>query len=318
MNAIEKRLRSVYKKHDESDANQYADPNLGKTVTYNAEDIPVPLPLDDFDTIKSINSKDRLLVTIGDSWTWGDSLTPLLADHNLHDPEMAKINHDQEKRKELLYGRHLSNLLDADWVNYGLPGYSNFYILERFAQALDYYSDYDDIYFVLCLTETGRELAWITLDTPVIQDYNNDPSRIFIDLEQSIVDRIYKLYGDRDLSKLLITRNFTKFYPDIECHTNDLKTWVEINQQHQGDTTNTTLTGPLTDIGTTPARSIFENHCGSHNNMTEYLDTKYDDMISLITFMEKSYLHNHKTTKHPTAESHRLWADYLYGRITNT
>lgn len=59
------------------------------------------------------NSND-LLITIGDSWTWGDSLGDLSIKY----------------RSKHLYGRYLSEQFKCDWINYGFCGAGNNKILE--------------------------------------------------------------------------------------------------------------------------------------------------------------------------------------------
>lgn len=66
------------------------------------------------DRLFFINSnKNNLLITIGDSWTWGDSLGDLSVDY----------------RSKHVYGRYLSKDLDCDWINYGWCGAGNNTIL---------------------------------------------------------------------------------------------------------------------------------------------------------------------------------------------
>lgn len=70
-------------------------------------------------TIFLDREKDSLLLTVGDSWTWGGSMTP----------------DSEEYRKNHIWGRHLSDYLDCDWINYAFKGGGNNYILH----ALEYF-----------------------------------------------------------------------------------------------------------------------------------------------------------------------------------
>jgi hypothetical protein len=82
---------------------------------------------------------DRLLVTIGESWTWGDSLG--------------------EKRLESVYGRQLANMLGADWCNVAECGQSNLWIANKLAWVSEQLPawGYSDVDIVLTMTEVGRE-----------------------------------------------------------------------------------------------------------------------------------------------------------------
>ena len=63
--------------------------------------------------------KDTLLLTVGDSWTWGGSMVP----------------DSQEYRQNHIWGKHLSDHLNCDWINYAFKGGGNNYILH----ALEYF-----------------------------------------------------------------------------------------------------------------------------------------------------------------------------------
>lgn len=89
-----------------------------------------------------INNKDVLIVTFGDSWTWGTSIEPAV-------------------RTQHVYGSQLKQALDADWINIGCEGWSNSFVLEHldFVLTLLENSAYKRIYFVVTLTENGRDLT---------------------------------------------------------------------------------------------------------------------------------------------------------------
>ena len=46
---------------------------------------------------------DSLVITVGDSWTWGDDLTP---------------NNDNEYRKQLVYGTQIAKKFKFDFLNF--------------------------------------------------------------------------------------------------------------------------------------------------------------------------------------------------------
>ena len=101
---------------------------------------------------ENIRDKDQLVITVGDSWTWGNSLGKIDAD--------AGIIDDYEHRVTSIYGYHLANLLDCDFVNIGLPGVDNVSIINRtFAFINGIKKNYKKIYLIITLTENGRELS---------------------------------------------------------------------------------------------------------------------------------------------------------------
>ena len=71
---------------------------------------------------------DRLIITIGDSWTYGDSLGKTKVRNGIDDTEY-RLNH--------VYGNILTEQLAADWMNLALPGGSNFWMLNSLGQLLE-------------------------------------------------------------------------------------------------------------------------------------------------------------------------------------
>ena len=65
----------------------------------------------EFDWIKQ--NRKTLVVTIGESWTWGDSLGKT----------QHKIFDDKEFRLANVYGRRLADTLQADFLNIAKPGW---------------------------------------------------------------------------------------------------------------------------------------------------------------------------------------------------
>jgi len=95
------------------------------------------------------NGSDCLLIAAGDSWTWGDSLGL----------SRAGEFDDYDHRTSHVYGNLLARQLDSDFINIGLPGYSNLVILEKLEQVLSSIDkSYQKIYVVVSLTESGRDL----------------------------------------------------------------------------------------------------------------------------------------------------------------
>ena len=70
---------------------------------------------------EDIQNKQNLLVTIGDSWTWGDSID------GIH----ATVKPDSPKRLESVYGKKIKDQLnDYDWINIAYPGTGNRWIVD--------------------------------------------------------------------------------------------------------------------------------------------------------------------------------------------
>ena len=65
-------------------------------------------------------NKKNLVISIGDSWTFGDSLGTIATNHTVD---------DYQARYTQCYGRIIADSLDADWYNFGMCAGGNFDIL---------------------------------------------------------------------------------------------------------------------------------------------------------------------------------------------
>ena len=275
-------------------------------------------PCEEWDVIEKFEGNKNLLVCIGDSWTWGDSLSDDLANHRLDDAKIQDTNGDYEIRKQFCYGNHLSSLLNADWKNIARPGENNHWIADQFQYILnsDLIKNYENVYYVICLTETGRELNNPHFDYPKSLDTDSLLKKI----EQDNIDRILKMYEGRDENKLIICRNFTKSYDETEYHTKDLKPWIQVNHESEfpnEDSQTILMSGPSTNQGYTGLEK--ESIVGGKRTreiiiekIDDYLLRRYDEIDKLYLYLNKSEYHSEKATKHPKKESHKLWSDYLF------
>lgn len=84
-------------------------------------------------------NSDCLVVTVGDSWTWGSNL-------------------NIKNRLEQVYGNLIAAELEADFLNLGQAGSNNFFIAERVEELAKIVPQlgYAKIYLICTFTETGR------------------------------------------------------------------------------------------------------------------------------------------------------------------
>lgn len=120
----------------------------------------------DFDYFMPYFFKDRgsktLLVTVGDSWTWGSDLAgyPDFGNFCVSDWEIVNrgIKNINQNRIEYSYGNILSELMTADWLNLSCAAYGNFHISARVKELATIIPNltYNNIIVVCVLTEPGR------------------------------------------------------------------------------------------------------------------------------------------------------------------
>ena len=207
-------------------------------------------------TIYDVQGREKTIVVIGDSWTWGDSL---------------------ENREEEIYGRLLADRLNYNLLNWGYCGGSNYRIVEKLRKYA--YGKLDC--YVVTLTETGRDL---TCHPSELQKH-----------EQEVYDEINSIRDEYNLN-LYVFRNFTRDYPGIVG--TQYKTWIEILGY------STPTCGPVSGLGYDDLQQDKEWFI----DQTTIAQNTWD-------FLDASPLNHKKATRHPTAEGHKLWADYVYGVI---
>ena len=171
---------------------------------------------------EQLAGNDSLLVTVGDSWTWGDSL------HGIN-PDVGVW--DDPKRLTSIYGHLLSAKLGSDFVNIAECGGSNIKMCDRAARLLELaVPQYKKIYVVITLTELGRESDWDTIWNPKVDrdvDVNSwlkaYEAKMFATIKENLIDQ----YPD---VIFVVARNFTYSFEDNttmlgNCHAG--KTWID-------------------------------------------------------------------------------------------
>lgn len=222
---------------------------------------------------------DQLLITAGDSWTYGDSLGKTRVRNGIDDTEY---------RLEHVYGNYMSSHLDYDWMNLALPGGSNFWVLNSLGQLFSRKFNYSKITCIITLTEAGRheELNWATGDLlqPALEN---------------IVVKTYSMVKELRLRfpkiQFKVAHNFTDgtAHPDVLSNT-----WLEV------------LTGQQLQNNTF---IVVSDHIKQLNYNRTYPDTPdvIDRALKRIDILDKCKYCCKEDSRHPDETGHQLWANYL-------
>lgn len=251
---------------------------------------------------EKIRAKKNLLICIGDSWTWGDSLGGTDLDFN-----------NKEVRYTEFYTNRLAEKLESDWLMIAWCGTSNTWIMQQYViikKAIEdgYYKNYENIYVHVCLTELFRE---IIIAKQIIAKKIND-IKTFEDFSKSYFD-ITVLKHLNKLSPIPKFHSFSKNFWDIGLNCDQYNfvdsTWQDLLFKKQ-KINYKIITPMVSGIAITP----FCEYC-KENNLKDILkgfkqQTKH--MIELVNFFDESKFNSVKATRHPSAEAHQIWADYLY------
>lgn len=250
-----------------------------------------------------INNRDTLVVTVGDSWTWGDSL---------------------EKRLDEAYGKLLSRHYDADWINIGGRGYSNSWVLlhtKLVAAQSDELKKYKKVIFVITLTENGRDITGYSVRPfDYISAYRSllGSTELYdcalLDIENEWYNSIINL-GDcvGANTTIIVGQNFVWHkkiseitHPSITVLENN---WIEVLADYQRI--------PL-PVRTNLVTGWIFNSVNTVNSILSIENTApfkvwslpYIDLANQVNkWLDASDLNNKKASKHPNALGHQLWAD---------
>jgi hypothetical protein len=255
---------------------------------------------------EQIDNQDSLLVTLGDSWTWGGSL-------------------DSDKRLQQIYGAVVAKNLGSDWINIGASGWANSFILEyldRLLKLLDS-STYKKIYFVVTLTENGR-------DIDAFPSFRFDFEKLYQELgackefydtilyeaESFWIKQINQFINNMDQRfHLVVGQNFV--WHDMlinelhnKCRVLD-HNWIECLADQQN------LPRPIrTNLVTGFVFPKFEslNQRLNISNTMEYKQwilPYIDDANEVNKWLDASPINYKKQSKHPNHTGHAVWADYI-------
>ena len=272
---------------------QDADPNL---PTY--WQIRPDLPADYQWYTEKLTGQVSLLVTLGDSWTWGDSL-PL------------------DQRTELIYGAVMARALDTDFVNIARCGAANIDIHDRLTWFLPQVIDrYEKITVIMTLTENGREIR----HDPIWTDRTHVPASLQdfqIEYERVMFETFRNTLTAWPQVRFLIARNFTYTHDENKSILDDYLvplTWVDVLAQEQNMPDYPANLRLLSQMAMTPMIAHFKQLEIYSQLKPEFFET-FMAMEEAIEWFDRSALNAKRATKHPTEQGHRVWANYLLTHI---
>lgn len=244
----------------------------------------------------SCNS-NKLVVTIGDSWTWGDDIT---------------FNNDDTERLQKTFGRIVATELSADWLNLGQGGSGNFWLAEKTEELGKIIKQlrYDHIYIICTLTEVGRQFN-SNFDNDI--DYvtwfknNSDYTKLPNFLNQIVVDKIIKNLGSIQNITLRIGTNFVN-HVGLENARSFLlaQPWIDL---YCNDRT------PECYFVSNFVFDAFNSVLDLVSDKNLYLD--WLDTMASSSIERRSVLGNNKFFRnyHPLEEGHKVWARYILDNI---
>lgn len=290
-----------------------------------------------FDYLEQGNQ--TLLVTIGDSWTWGHGL----AKNDWDCDNVLEQESEKSLRLSQVYGTLVANQINADYINLSIPGQSNGWIARYFDLFVDWckqQTQYEKIHVIIVMSEVARE--WLgEFDVPVD---NYDFCKDIFSIEAFLKKQSKKIANEIMKTELKIKDNRLPIevlkavafvednYPKgfITCD----KTWQECifnnaNIPYKKFGTYVFQTAVIEKL----ERLLEYNHYYYENserikskNPTLPTDRFQKQRLQLMDSIDKANeliystnvnTYRHETDKgHPNAKGHTIWANYIIGELT--
>tara|TARA_B100001057_G_scaffold66310_1_gene60031 strand:+ start:4688 stop:5524 length:837 start_codon:yes stop_codon:yes gene_type:complete len=264
----------------------------------------LPIPLEPnprkrwFDEISK--GKESIVVTAGDSWTWGDSLGP-------------SLGADREYRMNHVYGSIIANKLNSDFLNISKPAGSNISIQDNLIYAMPYLIEkYSKIYVVICMTEIGREMIKDNIWVPDKFDHYIDVDNFLKDYEnkmlQSFKNELIDVYP---IVKFVVSRNFTYTYNENIQKDHVDKTWMDVLEEilPQENKYPKDLR-VLSSMSYTPIIATLKNK-GVYNKLKYTMMEQMASSQLAEIWMRNNPMQSDQGTRHPLEKGHVAWAEYL-------
>jgi hypothetical protein len=260
---------------------------------------------------EDIQDKDTLLITVGDSWTWGDHLGRI----------DWKTSTDDPIRLTQIYGRLLANSLNSDWVNLARPGCSNYWMLEQLqnihAHLLRVKDNYKKIYVVVALTEDLREATYsrrIQVDGLYqgLWTRSIGVTDFLVQVEHHLLQNLETYFNQLPFVTAHVQRAFTDIWP---ANTSSLlleKSWCDVIQDRVKFNN---YQRPVPFIGQMAVNPLTEKYIVQNpERKAEFL--RIMDMVETRwNFLGESDYNLKGSTYHPNPAGHAVWADYLFSQI---
>jgi hypothetical protein len=248
-------------------------------------------------------NKDELLIVVGESWAYGESL-----------PNVATAigKYDLFSQLENCFSARMANAMNADLYQYAVPGNCNYYMFKELERILPYVKsmNYKKVHLCIQMTEPGRESAIsdLIVNHPLTSLLDFKVSCEFTDwLEQ--YDEVFFKYLNNILVDYgigidcVLWKNFCSINTDTRYDSFKVEetSWIQYSSRMSGD--------PM------PAPSFYsigwvDNFIKKYGNI-KFNPSYLNQQIDLI---EKSnnYLTGHPMHyPHPNQMMHLLWAQYL-------
>lgn len=247
--------------------------------------------------------KKDLLLVIGESWTYGESLPSIATGIGKYDINSQLRN---------CFGAKMALAMGTDYYQYAVPGNCNFYMITELRRILNYVSTlgYETIYLCFQLTEPGREKAiQIKLEGHPLDYLYNKLTKMSFDewfkkYDEIFFDEYNSIVKQYSNVKAVLWKNFCKsnFFREDYSFKIIKDSWIRVSARFF----NVDLSMPkFYSIGWL---ATMQEEYGKLLTFDDADLLKQIDIIERSNdYVSTSPRHRH----HPDEVSHNLWAQYL-------
>jgi hypothetical protein len=287
---------------------------------FNTADIATGYPIVGTDTElywlhEENQNNETLLITVGDSWTWGDHL--------------GKINwidiYDDPVRLHTVYGKKLSEKLKADWILLARPGCSNYWMLDKlklFANQIKLLkSKYRRIIITVVLTEDFREfnyheeLVYFLPYYSLIAD-TKDLFNFLSRAENLLIKNFQEVLNDIEVEHY-ITRAFTDFWPENKNLYKEIldQTWCDVFQDEVKFDRYHKVVPFIGQMAIGGITKLIDSCTYQKNIMKNNFIEIEEKITARYNFFDASWYNIKGSSWHPNDMGHQRFAEYLFEKI---
>ncbi len=163
---------------------------------------------------KGISNK-KLLIAVGESWTYGDSLEPYVKAIDKKDCLAYRVS--------TIFSGKLANYLNSDLLVYAEPGFANIYYWTKLETILDFIINekyYDELYLVIQMTSPGRDYCENYVYPKIEHLFSIKPNNFpILSLDEWVYeyDKTYfnwlkEIINKYSIKSTVLWKNFNDFY----------------------------------------------------------------------------------------------------------
>ena len=254
--------------------------------------------------------KDSLLIVIGESWTYGESLTNVATAIKKYSLYAQLLN---------CFGSRMAVAMNVDYYQYAVPGNCNFYMFEELKRILKYISDmdYKKVYICMQMTEPGREKAIANELAGHSLDKLYDPDQKKINFKQwlmeydeiffNLYNDIIAEYKDKVIIDAILSKNFCRTITSKREYLFRIieTSWIQYSAKTSGiklQMPDFYAVGWMADM---------------KENYSKTIEFDIDFLTQQLDIIEQSnhfLLNNENHCPHPKEIAHALWAQFLLSK----